>query len=117
LNNRHRVTLVLNVSDPQEVGDGVFETVLTHPRLQGELRFVHSATGGREELLKSLDENIVAGFLDIATLLGGLLSARHKNPQKTTSGSNLLPAQPPVSDSIRGDSGVRALRGPKGEDG
>lgn len=69
------VSLILNVGEslPTEQ-DGVYETYLTHPKLQGSLKFVHGEFAGREELLRAIDQNIVGGVLNAVTMIGELVN-------------------------------------------
>ena len=76
----HRVSLLLEVSEPEEISDGVYKTTLTHPKLQGGLYFVHSHKGGRDEFLKALDENIVSHLTDLIGAVGGLINGERSTP-------------------------------------
>lgn len=76
--SRKTITLPLIVGEPTEIEEGIYETRLTHPKLVGSLSFVHNFAG-RDDVLKSLDENLVAGILDVADLVGGLINAKRRN--------------------------------------
>jgi hypothetical protein len=58
-----KLSVLLTINEPEDMGDGVFKTTLTHPLLKGELSFVHSASVGRDQVLKALDENIIGHAL------------------------------------------------------
>lgn len=80
-----KLSLLLDISDPIELSPGVFQTKLTHPKLQGELTFVHSQAVGRDETLRALDENIVGLVLDMVNTVGGLIDATATTKKPTVS--------------------------------
>lgn len=80
-----RLSVLLDISDPVETEPGVFQTRLTHPKLKGELTFVHSAELGRDEILKALDENVIGHVFDLVRSVGELVNGK---PQKPTSSSS-----------------------------
>lgn len=86
-----KISLLLEISDPQEIEDGIFQTKLTHPNLKGELSFVHSEFVGRDQVLKSLDENIVGHVLDLADVVGGIINGKGKNAAAPASPSGERP--------------------------
>lgn len=75
-----RLSVLLTISDPEELGgaSGVYVTKLTHPKLQGELSFVHSENVGRDQVLKALDENLVGHILDLVDVAGEMLNVKQK---------------------------------------
>jgi len=77
-----KISCLLVVADPVEVSPGVYQTLITHPKLEGALHFVHSHSGGREEFLKALDENIVGHFQGALTTLGELIDGLGRSPAK-----------------------------------
>jgi hypothetical protein len=84
--NIKKISLILTVGESEEISEGVYKTTLTHPKLQGGLSFVHSLSGGREEFLRALDENIVSQVLDMVDVVGELIDG-HLNRNPTTSAS------------------------------
>jgi hypothetical protein len=78
-----KVSVLLSISEPEEISPGVFQTTLTHPLLKGELNFVHSQHIGRDQTLKALDENLIGQVLDLADVIGELIDGKAK--KSTTS--------------------------------
>jgi hypothetical protein len=73
-----RLSVMLEIHPPEEVSPGVFKTTLSHPKLEGELSFIHSEALGRNETLKALDENIIGQLLDVLDVVGGILDGQPK---------------------------------------
>lgn len=82
-----RLSVLLDISEPEEVSPGVYRTTLSHPKLEGALHFVHSKAGGRDEFLAALDENIVGQIFDVLDVVGEMLDGRKTNPSATSSAS------------------------------
>jgi hypothetical protein len=89
-----KLSVLLNISEPEEIEPGVFETRLTHPKLKGELKFVHSEFVGRDETLKALDQNIVGHMLDLVGLAGEIIDAKQKSHASGTASSSAGKGQP-----------------------
>lgn len=75
-----KLSVLLDISVPVETEPGVFQTRLTHPKLKGELSFVHSAEVGRDEILKALDENVIGHMFDLVKTVGELVNGKPKEP-------------------------------------
>lgn len=63
-----KMTLNLEILATEDLGEGVGRTRLIHPRLDGELYFIHSLKGDiKQEFLKALDESPVSAILNVVS--------------------------------------------------
>ena len=60
----------IQVSGPEEIGDDVFRTTLTHPLLSGKLSFLHSTEEDGEEILKALTSTWKDELANVLSLAG-----------------------------------------------
>lgn len=86
-----KLSVLLTINEPEEIAEGVFKTTLTHPKLKGELSFVHSEAVGRDEILKALDENIVGHVLDLVNVVGGILNGQPDATKSTRAATGTGP--------------------------
>lgn len=82
-----KISLLLVISEPEEISEGVYQTSLTHPKLNGALTFVHSEKGGKDELLKALDQNIVGHVLNVVETIGEIADGYFSKSKPTASSS------------------------------
>lgn len=75
-----KLSVLLDISEPEEIEPGVFQTRLTHPHLKGELTFIHSETVPREEILKALDGNLIGQVMNLVSSVGELINGKPKKP-------------------------------------
>lgn len=67
---RSKMTLNLDILATEDLGEGVGRTRLTHPRLDGELYFVHSVKGDmKDEFLKALDDSPISAVFEMVTVI------------------------------------------------
>lgn len=83
-----KLSVLLDISDPVETEPGVFQTRLTHPKLKGELSFVHSAELGRDEILKALDENVIGHMFDLVKSVKEIVNGKPQKPPTATTTSS-----------------------------
>jgi len=74
------MTLNLQVHETLELEDGICKTRLTHPKLEGELFFVHSPKGGREDVLKGLDESPISAVYGLVSIVKELFDEKSTRP-------------------------------------
>ncbi len=79
-----KLSLLLDIGEPEEISPGVFQTTLSHPKLQGALTFVHSELTGRDEVLKALDQNVVGHLVDVIDAVGDLLNGTEQRNHAAT---------------------------------
>lgn len=88
-----KMTLNLDVLVTEEIEEGVGRTRLIHPRLDGELYFIHSLKGGREEFLKALDESPISAILGVVSTFKDIANEASKGSRTASDDpSNGLPA-------------------------
>ena len=73
-----KMTLNLDILATEDLGEGVGRTRLTHPRLDGELYFIHSLKGGKEEFLKALDESPISAILGVVSTFKEIANGSQK---------------------------------------
>lgn len=59
---REKINVMIN--DPVEVSAGVFKTTITHPKLDGELSFIHGPSN-RDQTLGAIQNSIVEDVKEI----------------------------------------------------
>jgi hypothetical protein len=63
------LNLVINETEIVDDDEGIARTRLTHPKLDGELYFVHSLKGGNKAILESLDESPISAVFGLVSIV------------------------------------------------
>lgn len=86
---RTRMTLHLDVHATVEIEEGIGKTKLTHPKLDGELYFIHSLKGGSEIFLEALDENPISAIFGVVSTFKEIANEANRKPASNGSADGL----------------------------
>lgn len=80
-----KMTLNLDILATEDLGEGVGRTRLTHPRLDGELYFIHSLKGDvKQEFLKALDESPISAILGVVSTFKEIANGTKASPKSAS---------------------------------
>ena len=89
---QRKMTLNLELHATVDIGEGLGKTKLTHPKLDGELYFVHSLKGGNEAFLGALDESPISAILGVVSTFKEIANEASKSRTASNDLANGLPA-------------------------